>query len=92
MKLARFGFVIDGLSLGFALEADLQDKLLAIALSCRSVVSIKKKKEKEKVEKENQFDKLQDMLSCLAPPKSPSGGDGESERQESDTGNRRRSQ
>jgi hypothetical protein len=32
--------VIDGLSLGFALEDDLQDKLLAIALACRSVVSL----------------------------------------------------
>lgn len=34
----EFGFVIDGLSLGFALEADLQDKFLAIALACRSVI------------------------------------------------------
>lgn len=35
---AEFGFVIDGLSLGFALEDELQDKLLTIALGCRSVV------------------------------------------------------
>lgn len=37
-RAPEFGFVIDGLSLTFALEEELQPKLLSIALGCRSVI------------------------------------------------------